>query len=76
MEPYLSLFFMLYFSEVEGSELADSSSMNLKEDGPSSVTLVKKEFAGRYAITSEEFTSEMVRLQNQNFLFIYLFILC
>lgn len=46
--------------------LADSSSIGFNENGsPSSLTLVKKQFAGRYAITSEEFTSEMVRIQNR-----------
>ncbi|KAH9773138.1 alpha-glucan water dikinase 1 [Citrus sinensis] len=61
------------YSVVEGSELQDSSSANLKEeDGPSSsVALVKKQFAGRYAITSDEFTGELVKLQNYIYLFIF-----
>ncbi|GAY36295.1 hypothetical protein CUMW_021230 [Citrus unshiu] len=56
------------YSVVEGSELQDSSSANLKEeDGPSSsVTLVKKQFAGRYAITSDEFTGELVGAKSRN----------
>lgn len=43
-------------------ELADSSSSNLKGDGPSSLSLVRKQFGGKYAISAEEFTPEMVRL--------------
>ncbi|KAH9773137.1 alpha-glucan water dikinase 1 [Citrus sinensis] len=56
------------YSVVEGSELQDSSSANLKEeDGPSSsVALVKKQFAGRYAITSDEFTGELVGAKSRN----------
>ncbi|XP_024042608.1 alpha-glucan water dikinase, chloroplastic isoform X5 [Citrus clementina] len=56
------------YSVVEGSELQDSSSANLKEeDGPSSsVTLVKKQFAGKYAITSDEFTGELVGAKSRN----------
>ncbi|KAJ0095371.1 hypothetical protein Patl1_16076 [Pistacia atlantica] len=54
------------YSEVKDSELVDSSSAKLKEDGPSSITLVKKQFAGRYAITSEEFTNEMVGAKSRN----------
>lgn len=38
-------------------------SSNLEEVGPSpTMQLVKKQFNGRYAISSGEFTSEMVRL--------------
>lgn len=53
---------MLYHSELKEGELVDSSSLNLNEVGPSSVKLVRKKFGGRYAISSEEFTGEMVRL--------------
>lgn len=43
------------------SEIADSSSTDLrKDDPPPSLTLVRKQFAGRYAIKSEEFSNEMV----------------
>lgn len=46
-------------SEVTESEIASSS--NSKELlPPPSVTLVKKQFGGRYAISSEEFTIDMV----------------
>lgn len=55
---------MSHFSELEG-ELVDASSTNLKEDGSSPpLTLVRKQFSGRYAISSEEFTSDMVSLSN------------
>ncbi|WRX14759.1 Pyruvate phosphate dikinase [Theobroma cacao] len=50
------------YSEVKEGELADWSSTNLKGDSPSSITLVRKRFGGKYAISAEEFTPEMVRL--------------
>ncbi|KAA8529608.1 hypothetical protein F0562_034292 [Nyssa sinensis] len=50
----------IVYSEVEGS-LTSGSSTNSIEVGPSpSITLVRKQFGGRYAISSDEFTSEMV----------------
>jgi alpha-glucan,water dikinase len=52
---------MMNHSELTEGELADSSSTNLTEGSPSPIKLVRKEFSGRYAISSEEFTSEMVR---------------
>ncbi|XVE92371.1 hypothetical protein REPUB_Repub01dG0091600 [Reevesia pubescens] len=54
------------YSEVKERELADSGSSNLKEDGPSSITLVKKQFDGKYAISAEEFTPEMVGAKSRN----------
>ncbi|XP_012467413.1 alpha-glucan water dikinase, chloroplastic [Gossypium raimondii] len=53
------------YSEVKEGELADSSSSNLKGDGPS-VTLVRKQFVGKYAISAEEFTPEMVGAKSRN----------
>nr|GMD95460.1 alpha-glucan water dikinase, chloroplastic isoform X1 [Ipomoea batatas] len=51
----------------EEKEVEVQSSANLMEVGPSqSLTLVKKHFAGRYAITSEEFTSELVGAKSRN----------
>lgn len=56
---------MSHFSELKEGELVDASSTNLKEDGSSPpLTLVRKQFSGRYAISSEEFTSDMVSLSN------------
>ncbi|CAI9092975.1 OLC1v1028361C2 [Oldenlandia corymbosa var. corymbosa] len=53
------------YSEVDEDELTSSS--NLTVDGPSpSITLVKKQFSGRYAISSEEFTNEMVGAKSRN----------
>lgn len=43
-------------------ELAGTSSSNGSDGAPSNLTLVKKEFRGRYAISSDEFTNDMVRL--------------
>lgn len=52
---------MYNFSEVNEDELEDASSTHSTEDTPS-LTLVRKQFTGRYAISSDEFTSEMVSL--------------
>lgn len=52
-----------YFSELKESEILDASATKSKEDSSfPSLTLVKKKFGGRYAITSDEFTGEMVML--------------
>ncbi|XP_077244216.1 pyruvate phosphate dikinase, PEP/pyruvate binding domain-containing protein [Tasmannia lanceolata] len=57
----------IVYSEIKDNELLDVSSTNLKQDGSSpSVTLVRKQFAGRYAISAEEFTSEMVGAKSRN----------
>jgi alpha-glucan,water dikinase len=53
------------YSEMKESDL--TSSTNLEEDGPSTpLTLVKKEFAGKYAISSDDFTNEMVGAKSRN----------
>nr|XP_011464043.1 PREDICTED: alpha-glucan water dikinase 1, chloroplastic isoform X2 [Fragaria vesca subsp. vesca]XP_011464044.1 PREDICTED: alpha-glucan water dikinase 1, chloroplastic isoform X2 [Fragaria vesca subsp. vesca] len=57
------------YSEVNESELGDASSTNLNEDTPA-LTLVKKQFTGRYAISSDEFTSEMVGAKSRNISYI------
>ncbi|XP_042502200.1 alpha-glucan water dikinase, chloroplastic-like isoform X2 [Macadamia integrifolia] len=55
------------YSEVKDSELLMTSSTSMQEDGSSpSLTLVRKQFCGRYAISSEEFTSEMVGAKSRN----------
>ncbi|XP_024023864.1 alpha-glucan water dikinase, chloroplastic isoform X2 [Morus notabilis] len=54
------------YSEVKEDELADASTSPLKEGAPSTLTLVRKKFNGRYAISSEEFTSEMVGAKSRN----------
>lgn len=60
---FLHFFFL---SEVKESELRDPSPGNLKEDGSlPPLTLVRKQFGGRYAITSDEFSSEMVGLKKE-----------
>ncbi|KAI8021988.1 hypothetical protein LOK49_LG03G00270 [Camellia lanceoleosa] len=54
------------YSKVEG-DLTSASATNLKEEGPlPSVSLVRKQFGGKYAISSEEFTSEMVGAKSRN----------
>ncbi|KAM5567913.1 alpha-glucan water dikinase 1, chloroplastic [Rosa sericea] len=57
------------YSEVNESELGDASSTNSNEDIPA-LTLVKKQFTGRYAISSDEFTSEMVGAKSRNISYI------
>uniref|UniRef100_A0A1J3IBP2 alpha-glucan, water dikinase n=1 Tax=Noccaea caerulescens TaxID=107243 RepID=A0A1J3IBP2_NOCCA len=52
------------YREVNDSELSSISSDNL-EDVPS-ISLAKKEFAGRYAISSEEFTTDLVGAKSRN----------
>ncbi|XP_050207604.1 alpha-glucan water dikinase, chloroplastic [Mercurialis annua] len=56
----------IVYCEISDSELADSSSTNMKEVGSSPIKLVKKQFSGRYAISSEEFTSDMVGAKSRN----------
>jgi len=58
----LTLFCWDSYSEVKEGENIDDKSTDLKEvDSIPSLSLVKKQFSGRYAISSEEFTGEMVR---------------
>ncbi|KAK8714874.1 hypothetical protein V6N13_042219 [Hibiscus sabdariffa] len=53
------------FSEVKEGNLAGSS--NLKgDDSPPSISLVRKQFGGKYAISAEEFTPEMVGAKSRN----------
>ncbi|XP_028072763.1 alpha-glucan water dikinase, chloroplastic-like isoform X1 [Camellia sinensis] len=53
-------------SKVEGG-LTSAISTNLNEEGPlPSIKLVRKQFGGRYAISSEEFTSEVVGAKSRN----------
>ncbi|CAN8305598.1 unnamed protein product [Cochlearia groenlandica] len=55
----------VFYREVKDSELSSISSDNLK-DVPPSISLVKKQFAGRYAISSEEFTTDLVGAKSRN----------
>nr|XP_043613595.1 alpha-glucan water dikinase, chloroplastic-like [Erigeron canadensis]XP_043613596.1 alpha-glucan water dikinase, chloroplastic-like [Erigeron canadensis]XP_043613597.1 alpha-glucan water dikinase, chloroplastic-like [Erigeron canadensis] len=53
------------YSEVQEGDLKRSN--KLEEVGPSpNIKLVKKEFAGKFAISSEEFTSELVGAKSRN----------
>ncbi|KAI7734917.1 hypothetical protein M8C21_025746 [Ambrosia artemisiifolia] len=55
----------IIYSEAKEEKLTRSN--NLEEVGPSStVQLVKKQFNGRYAVSSEDFTSEMVGAKSRN----------
>ncbi|KAE9449924.1 hypothetical protein C3L33_18166, partial [Rhododendron williamsianum] len=51
--------------KVEGN-LTSSSSANFKEGPLPSLKLVRKQFGGKYAISSEEFTNEMVGAKSRN----------
>ncbi|XP_010248573.1 PREDICTED: alpha-glucan water dikinase, chloroplastic isoform X2 [Nelumbo nucifera] len=56
----------IIYSEAKDNELLKTSS-NLKEDESlPSISLVRKKFCGRYAISSEEFSSEMVGAKSRN----------
>ncbi|XP_022151917.1 alpha-glucan water dikinase, chloroplastic [Momordica charantia] len=54
------------YSEVKEDEVSDASSKHENDGIPSTVTLVRKHFSGKYAIESEEFTSEMVGAKSRN----------
>ncbi|WJX93428.1 alpha-glucan, water dikinase [Trifolium repens] len=55
------------YSEVKEGEDIDDKSTDLKEVGSvPTLSLVKKQFSGRYAISSEEFTGEMVGAKSRN----------
>jgi len=53
------------YSKVEG-DLTSASSANLKESPLPSLKLVRKQFGGKYAISSEDFTNEMVGAKSRN----------
>ncbi|KAF8388624.1 hypothetical protein HHK36_027301 [Tetracentron sinense] len=57
----------IVYNKVKDSELSDASSTDLREDGSSpSITLVREQYGGRYAISSEEFTIETVGAKSRN----------
>ncbi|XP_072983787.1 alpha-glucan water dikinase, chloroplastic isoform X1 [Typha latifolia] len=61
----------IVYRVIEESELSGSSSLNITDDQSSpAVNLVKKQFIGRYAISAEEFTSEMVGAKSRNISFL------
>ncbi|KAE8716168.1 Alpha-glucan water dikinase [Hibiscus syriacus] len=59
------LFFMHQHSEMKEGDLPGSSNSK-GNDGPSSITLVRKQFGGKYAISADEFTPEMVGAKSLN----------
>lgn len=69
-----NLLFSLYTSEVKEDEVPDASSIHENDGIPSTVSLVRKHFSGKYAIVSEEFTSEMVRLRTGTHKYLFIFI--
>ncbi|KAE9597974.1 hypothetical protein Lal_00029603 [Lupinus albus] len=55
------------YSEVKESELIDDKSNLLQENGSGTpISLVKKQFIGRYAVSSDEFTGETVGAKSRN----------
>ncbi|KAG5520839.1 hypothetical protein RHGRI_033418 [Rhododendron griersonianum] len=57
----------IVYSTLKEGDLRNASSTSLKEDDSlPSLTLVRKQFGGRYAISSDEFTSEMVGAKSRN----------
>ncbi|KAL2903324.1 Alpha-glucan water dikinase chloroplastic [Bienertia sinuspersici] len=56
----------VHYSEVSEDELNKGSSSEISDSLPPSISLVKKKFGGKYAIASEEFTSEMVGAKSRN----------
>ncbi|KAJ8494187.1 hypothetical protein OPV22_015908 [Ensete ventricosum] len=61
----------IVYSEIDKSELDDTSSSKDGHDQSSpSVTLVRKHFSGRYAISADEFTSETVGAKSRNISFL------
>ncbi|XP_020251557.1 alpha-glucan water dikinase, chloroplastic-like [Asparagus officinalis] len=57
----------IVYSEIKESDLSNASSANLDDVQPSpSLTLARKQFSGKYAISSEEFTNKMVGAKSRN----------
>ncbi|CAN1187423.1 Alpha-glucan water dikinase, chloroplastic [Linum perenne] len=54
------------YSEVKEDELESSSSMGSNDVGSPTLKLVKKQFKGKYAISADEFTGEMVGAKSRN----------
>lgn len=68
-----SLFCGISYSQVKEGEFTDDQSTHLKDIGSvSPISLARKKFSGRYAISSEEFTGEMVRFQNDLHVSVYI----
>ncbi|KAG1366257.1 putative alpha-glucan water dikinase 2 [Cocos nucifera] len=59
----------ILYSEIDESEISSSAGVG-DDQSPPSLTLVRKQFAGRYAISAEEFTSEMVGAKSRNISFL------
>lgn len=55
---------ILFLSEVSEGELNGASSSVTSDDVPPSISLDKKKFGGKYAISADEFTSELVSASN------------
>lgn len=60
----------VHYSEVSEGELNGASSSVISDNLSPSISLVKKKFGGKYAITSEEFTGEMVGAKSRNISFL------
>ncbi|KAK6922260.1 Pyruvate phosphate dikinase, AMP/ATP-binding [Dillenia turbinata] len=61
----------IIYSEAKEDFAMGASPAKVKEDAPhSSLSLVKKKFTGTYAISAEEFTSELVGAKSRNIAFL------
>lgn len=58
--PFYLVLLLASNSEVNEIELQSSSNL-VEAETSATLKLVRKQFGGRYAISSDEFTSEMVR---------------
>lgn len=56
----------IHYTEVSEGELEGARTIEISGDDIPSLTLVKKIFGGKYAIASDEFTSEMVGAKSRN----------
>jgi len=74
--PFLydfSLFCGISYSQVKEGEFSDDKSTHLKDVASvPPISLARKKFSGRYAVSSEEFTGEMVRFQNAPHVSVYI----
>lgn len=56
----------ILYNELKESEILDASTPKSEDGSFPSLTLAKKKFSGRYAITSDEFKAEMVGAKSRN----------
>ncbi|XP_020589456.1 alpha-glucan water dikinase, chloroplastic isoform X2 [Phalaenopsis equestris] len=60
----------IIYSEITEGELTEASSRDTSDGRTPSLNIVRKSFAGQYAIVAEEFTNEMVGAKSRNISFL------